>query len=638
MGSPTSRFIGFKNSFSATLRGKKFHKGQWYIVAAVLFSYSLLTFFDIFDSYTQIDYTSIIKSDEDMLYLDAMRDIQYITSKATDISNMEGDVAEYLEMVNGNLLGKGMLVEYSFSSSGGIMSLSELKFAGKNLRVELPTESEYCIPEDNNQFCYRHGKNCGTFTSTDNCGEPRTANCGTCTSPNTCGGGGVPNICGCSPSTCGSLGKNCDTWPDGCGGTLNCGSCSFGYSCIEGICEYTCVPENDTEFCSRYGKNCGTFTSTDNCGEPRTANCGTCTSPNTCGGGGVPNICGCSPSTCGSLGKNCDTWPDGCGGTLNCGSCSAGYNCINGVCTVGWCYRMPITLTNGGGPLTSYAIKIDVAYVPGKMKADFSDIRFTLADGTTQLSHWRESYVASSSAVFWVKVNSIPSGSSTIYVHYGNSAASSASNGDNTFLFFDDFAGTSLNTAKWIPQTSGAGTITVNNGITLNNPNLNSDTALISLRNSGAHCVVRGANIIEFYGRLIPNPNSGFGFALFVADYSAPVRYISISQLSVSNTMRITNQAGPGSYSSSTLGSFTSDMARWKFYGDGSSTHVYINDNHQSFSSVYPTGMVCQTEISVGPRTSGGRNPRQVYLSWFVIRKFSNPEPTATIGAEQNVC
>ncbi|MGC9310667.1 MAG: DUF2341 domain-containing protein, partial [Candidatus Aenigmatarchaeota archaeon] len=326
--------------------------------------------------------------------------------------------------------------------------------------------------------------------------------------------------------------------------------------------------------------------------------------------------------------RDCDEEGVDCGGS-DCNSCRP---------MPGWCYRKPITINNGGGLLTSYAIKMNVAYVPGKMKADFSDIRFTLADGVTPISHWRESYVASSSAVFWVKVNSIPAGGSTIYMYYGNSAASSASNGDNTFLFFDDFAGTALNTNKWTAHTSGGGTITVNNGITLNNPNLNSDAAFISMRNAGSHCVVRGANIIEFYGRLIPNPNSGFGFALFVADYTYGDKYISISQFSVSNTMRITNQRASYYYRSSTLSSFTSDMARWKFYGDGSSTHVYINSNHQSYSSIYPTDMVCQTQISVGPRTSGGRNPRQVYLSWFVIRKFSNPEPTTTTGAEENLC
>jgi hypothetical protein len=55
------------------------------------------------------------------------------------------------------------------------------------------------------------------------------ANCGACgnvcTLPQTCGGGSKPGVCGCTPTTCEAEGKNCDSIPDGCGGTLNCGTC-----------------------------------------------------------------------------------------------------------------------------------------------------------------------------------------------------------------------------------------------------------------------------------------------------------------------------------------------------------------------------------------------------------------------------
>jgi Polysaccharide deacetylase len=55
----------------------------------------------------------------------------------------------------------------------------------------------------------------------------------------------------------------------------------------------SCVPEPNSMFCSRLGKNCGTVTAPDNCGVSRTvSSCGTCTSPQTCGGGGTPNVCG----------------------------------------------------------------------------------------------------------------------------------------------------------------------------------------------------------------------------------------------------------------------------------------------------------------------------------------------------------
>ena len=36
-----------------------------------------------------------------------------------------------------------------------------------------------------------------------------------------------------------------------------------------------------------------------------------------------------------------------------------------------------------------------------------------------------------------------------VYVYYGNNGASGVSNGDGTFLFYDNFDGSALNTSKW---------------------------------------------------------------------------------------------------------------------------------------------------------------------------------------------
>jgi hypothetical protein len=78
-----------------------------------------------------------------------------------------------------------------------------------------------------------------------------------------CGGG----VCGCAPTTCSSLGWNCDPMNNGCGNVVSCGTCS---------------------------------------------------SPQTCGGGGMAHVCGCAPQTCGT---RCGTVSDGCGGLLDCPPC-----------------------------------------------------------------------------------------------------------------------------------------------------------------------------------------------------------------------------------------------------------------------------------------------------------------------------
>lgn len=98
-----------------------------------------------------------------------------------------------------------------------------------------------------------------------------------------------------------------------------------------------------------------------------------------------------------------------------------------------------------------------------KAKPNYDDIRFVDSDSSTQLNFWTES-----DGRFWVKIPSIPSGTKTIYVNYGNPSAASASNGDSTFDFFDDFEGTSLNTSKWnqnlLSYAGGTGSYSVSNG------------------------------------------------------------------------------------------------------------------------------------------------------------------------------
>ena len=90
------------------------------------------------------------------------------------------------------------------------------------------------------------GKECGD----DGCG----ISCGTCTLPQTCNS---TNLCSCTPTTCVALGRTCGTVSNECGGTLNCGTCSTGYTCaVNGTCiknvVITCngVTCNSEEYCS----------------------------------------------------------------------------------------------------------------------------------------------------------------------------------------------------------------------------------------------------------------------------------------------------------------------------------------------------------------------------------------------------
>lgn len=105
-----------------------------------------------------------------------------------------------------------------------------------------------------------------------------------------------------------------------------------------------------------------------------------------------------------------------------------------------WTKRKQITVTNSNpASLAGYQVKIDVTY-DSDMKPDFSDLRFIDEDGATSLPYWIESYVPSTSVTIWVRVPYVTgTGSSTVYMYYGNPAAASLSDAHSTFELFDDF-------------------------------------------------------------------------------------------------------------------------------------------------------------------------------------------------------
>ena len=109
-----------------------------------------------------------------------------------------------------------------------------------------------------------------------------------------------------------------------------------------------------------------------------------------------------------------------------------------------WNYARELTVNNPGAPAKDAVIEVllksDFSYA--KAKADGADIRFSLsaaAEGEGKLPYWIEQWKANGPSRIWVKVPAMPAGNSKVFLYYGNAAAAAASNGSETFLFFDDF-------------------------------------------------------------------------------------------------------------------------------------------------------------------------------------------------------
>jgi hypothetical protein len=203
--------------------------------------------------------------------------------------------------------------------------------------------------------------NCGP--AGDGCGGK--IDCGTCTAPETCGGGGKPSICGgtagCVKKTCGDLKIDCGPAGDGCGGEIaSCGTCPSPEFCGGGgasKCGGGSV--NDAgQFILPDGGACSPRTTcnvnecgpvADGCGGILT--CPGCAAGTSCGGGGVASMCGapaCTKTTCALAGANCGYVADGCGGLLDCGGSQANAGCTVGFCGGGGSNKCGTGSTDGG--------------------------------------------------------------------------------------------------------------------------------------------------------------------------------------------------------------------------------------------------------------------------------------------------
>jgi hypothetical protein len=185
--------------------------------------------------------------------------------------------------------------------------------------------SGVCCPKAGN--CA--GKNCGD----DGCGSV----CGECEAGEQCALGM------CIESACEPFCLNKECGDDGCGGT--CGDCADNLFCTtDGCGDYECEHVIDPGFCLvetvTFGGQAVTACAPDGAEDPAQP-CQRCDSNllplgwsavgdgMPCGGGAVCFNGECCSKTDSCAGKDCGS--DGCGG--NCGSCLAGWECEEGICT-----------------------------------------------------------------------------------------------------------------------------------------------------------------------------------------------------------------------------------------------------------------------------------------------------------------
>ena len=297
-------------------------------------------------------------------------------------------------------------------------------------------------------------------------------------------------------------------------------------------------------------------------------------------------------------------------------------------------YRRKITITEqSGSDLTYYQVLIEL----NSTNFDFThaqtngeDLRFTDADGNL-LDYWIEEWdVVNESAKVWVKVPSIPANSSVkIYMYYGNPSASSASDGDAVFEFFDDFEDY---TEKW--QEGG------------DSPTVSSETAdgrsVVKITNGGCDCGgIETKENINVENRIIERMLKGWAAEGTDIDECLCIDTAWKNDWRCSDNLmhgvfdlvggEDSHQVRIGGINS--WGSKQLSPTEWKIaktiIESGKITGIY--DGEEISGEGAPTTYTGKILLSV----DNNANSAGVYYDWIRVRKYTEPEPSVSLGAEE---
>jgi len=304
-----------------------------------------------------------------------------------------------------------------------------------------------------------------------------------------------------------------------------------------------------------------------------------------------------------------------------------------------WSYRIPATITNTGSALADYQVQVSLgtSFAWGHTYNNGADVRFTTSDGLTSIPFYIESWTPSTSASIWVRVPSVSAGTTTIYMYYGNSSATSASNGSATFKFFDDFGQSTLDLTKWNKVGSPTVSIVQDNG----------NNVLSSI--GGQFHFVYIASIDQSFTNFICElkvkmtydvnnactPEIAFRFTNTSNLYMSMLRGEGLSGGGGPNgDLFLRKYYGGTGYINAMAGYnyIANQYYKYKIIANGNAISLYLNEA-LLLNPANAGGDVLNGGIGLG---NYGDNSHAVYYDDVRVRSYASVEPTSATGSEQN--
>lgn len=306
----------------------------------------------------------------------------------------------------------------------------------------------------------------------------------------------------------------------------------------------------------------------------------------------------------------------------------------------GYFYRRKITISGSQGAGTGYQVLLKVGESAGSSGCDFhldrrffrmpargesGDLFFTAGDGKTPIPFWVEKVTGSGLnriAHVWVKIPQNLETDQDIYCYFGRLDAPNVCDGGQTFLFFDDFEGSWLDTTKWLLGRwagTGSWTVTVSNGFVRISTGSGITAGIVS----------RQGFSFPFAVRALYRRNSGSSYHAIVQDSSGSDR----------DWVRHGYSSGTYYYEKKTSG-IVSTYQSFSRSAPSSFTEIEIIWTATS-SRYFESGSQVNT-ITTQDRFSTGTNYVQLFTvgisnadyDYVFVRKYVSPEPAFKSAGE----
>ncbi|MEA3281956.1 MAG: DUF2341 domain-containing protein, partial [Euryarchaeota archaeon] len=301
----------------------------------------------------------------------------------------------------------------------------------------------------------------------------------------------------------------------------------------------------------------------------------------------------------------------------------------------GWSHRQLINISNTAGELSYHQVKIELNSSNDGTNWNWTnngnDTRFTYYNSTTgtetEIPFWIESWNSTAeTSTTWVNVTSLANNANTtIYLYYGNTSASSASNGTNTFEFFDDFE--IFNAGDWAKENSDS-TLSQES-----DPAISGRGQVLKYNGNGWHAFKKttytftnGTIHFEFYR---PSSNAEIQFCWRIANISDINRnfYEFVEKYECLKFQKFVNNTESKNIHTKGITCLANTWHNSKIVANGSSIKYWVDGTENlSFSD---------TEFSSG--NLGGRCKCDMYLNDIFVCTYASSEPTVNIGIEETL-